>query len=521
MSFYRIYRPKVLDEIDNATVRRTIELLLTKPKTELPHAYLLVGPRGTGKTTTARVIAKLFNCEKPAKSGAPCGTCAQCKAIAEGRHLDVMEIDAASNTGVDNIRDLRDRIALAPAQAKWKIYIIDEVHMLSTGAFNALLKTLEEPPAHAIFILATTDPQKIPATVVSRCQVVPFGKALAPDLTHALERIVAQENMKIDADALSLIVSSADGSFRDAVKALEQISFQKGNITIEIVRTILGISEHTARDTFLTHVLDHNTNTALTDIQNGIKQGIDIKSFLIDCLRELERRLVAQVTTKILPVRSNSGNLSKYFLTHMPNFVRVRSRNFHLSLPSSSIVNIKVKQRSARPGSNTHANHRAIQISGQSTISIRPTQSFPRSFPLTLLSSPASPVVIPAQAGIQANESSDNNTSSGLITLEKLSEHWKDVIDELKPLNHSVAGVMRSTRPKAVEGGIVTIEAFYKFHQEKLSEVKTRSDCRGTEKIIRRKNESRRRIGKKVRSQVVEFRHAVFSLPPNKKLPEL
>ncbi|MEK7141567.1 MAG: DNA polymerase III subunit gamma/tau [Patescibacteria group bacterium] len=484
MSFYRIYRPKVLDEIDNATVRRTIELLLTKPKTELPHAYLLVGPRGTGKTTTARVIAKLFNCEKPAKSGAPCGTCAQCKAIAEGRHLDVMEIDAASNTGVDNIRDLRDRIALAPAQAKWKIYIIDEVHMLSTGAFNALLKTLEEPPAHAIFILATTDPQKIPATVVSRCQVVPFGKALAPDLTHALERIVAQENMKIDADALSLIVSSADGSFRDAVKALEQISFQKGNITIEIVRTILGISEHTARDTFLTHVLDHNTNTALTDIQNGIKQGIDIKSFLIDCLRELERRLVAQVTTK-----NTTGTIQLRKLIEILSdaYAQLRTSPIpELPLELAVVEYCEYKGEAAEVPAPA-ATPTPIIVQSRSPVNPLSQSVQPNPSPVIPAHSsviPASPVVIPAQAGIQANESSDNNTSSGLITLEKLSEHWKDVIDELKPLNHSVAGVMRSTRPKAVEGGIVTIEAFYKFHQEKLSEVKTREVIAGVLKKL-------------------------------------
>lgn len=484
MSFYRIYRPKVLDEIDNATVRRTVELLLTKPKTELPHAYLLVGPRGTGKTTTARVIAKLFNCEKPAKSGAPCGTCTQCKAIAEGRHLDVMEIDAASNTGVDNIRELRDRIALAPALAPWKIYIIDEVHMLSGGAFNALLKTLEEPPAHAIFILATTDPQKIPATVVSRCQVVPFSKALAPDLTHALERIVAQENMKIDADALSLIVSSADGSFRDAVKALEQISFQKGNITIEIVRTILGISEHTARDTFLTHVLDHNTNTALTDIQKGIKQGIDIKSFLIDCLRELERRLVVDVTTK-----NTTGTIQ------LRKLIEILSEAY-AQLRTSPIPELPLELAVVE---YCEDKNQIITIPVPSTSHAQPVLQpkhvvTPPSQRVVPDPSPVVPTVILEEKPRLATAPAERAEILGLITLEKLDQHWKDVIDELKPLNHSVAGVMRSTRPKEVVDGIVTIEAFYKFHQEKLSEVKTREVIAGVLKKL---------FGEKVRVDVV------------------
>ncbi len=263
MSFYRIYRPKVLEELDNVAVRQTIERLLTKPKNELPHAYLLTGPKGTGKTTTARLIAKLFNCEKPESSGAPCGTCSQCKAISDGRHLDVLEIDAASNTGVDNIRDLRDRIALSPAQAKWKIYIIDEVHMLSSGAFNALLKTLEEPPAHAIFILATTDPQKIPATVISRCQHIAFSKANNEDLIHALKRIVKAENMHIDDEALALIGEHADGSFRDAVKMLEQMSFVRGTMSLDLVAQTLQISDNARSDRFLTLLISRDTRGAL------------------------------------------------------------------------------------------------------------------------------------------------------------------------------------------------------------------------------------------------------------------
>jgi len=406
MSFYRIYRPNVLEEIDNAQVRTTVELLLTKPKNQLPHAYLLIGPKGTGKTTTARVIAKLFNCERPSKSGAPCGNCDQCVSIAQGRHLDVMEIDAASNTGVDNIRDLRDRVALAPAQAKWKIYIIDEVHMLSTGAFNALLKTLEEPPLHAIFILATTDPQKIPATVVSRCQLISFGKAHTEDLIHALKRIVKEEKMNIDGDALSLIAQYADGSFRDAVKMLEQVSFQKGKVSIEVTRKTLAISESKQRDAFLAHLLARDSKSAIADIQYFAREGIDIKSFLIDCLKELEQQLVVQATTEL-------RGLIKILM------------QAYAELRTSPIPELPLELA-------------VVEYCG--------TKGAPVASPL----------------------------APGLITLEQLTEHWRDVIDEMKPFNHSIAGVMRSTRPKDAKNGIVTIEAFYPFHQEKLSEVKTR-----------------------------------------------
>lgn len=427
MSFYRIYRPKVLEEIDNAVVRATIELLLTKPKNQLPHAYLLIGPKGTGKTTTARVIAKLFNCEKPAKSGAPCGSCGQCKAIAEGRHLDVMEIDAASNTGVDNIRDLRDRVALAPAQAKWKIYIIDEVHMLSTGAFNALLKTLEEPPLHAIFILATTDPQKIPATVVSRCQLISFGKARAEDLIHALKRIIKEEKMSIDEEAIALIADNADGSFRDAVKNLEQVSFLKGKVTVGNVQKALAISGDTRRDTFLTHLLARDSKLAIADIQYLVGEGIDIKSFLIDCLNELERRLISLVIAKKSDALTIDLRVIIRLLTQA--YTELRSSPIPQLPIELAIVEYCQEQQSS---------------------------------------------MVAVSSSTENQDSSSSSETVGLLTLEKLSEHWRDVIDEMKPFNHSIAGVMRSARPKGVKDGIVTIEAFYPFHQEKLSEVKTR-----------------------------------------------
>lgn len=431
MSFYRIYRPKVLEEIDNATVRASVELLLTKPKDQLPHAYLLSGPKGTGKTTTARLIAKLFNCEHPAKSGAPCGKCGQCQAIAGGRHLDVMEIDAASHTGVDNIRDLRDAIALAPAQAKWKIYIIDEVHMLSTGAFNALLKTLEEPPAHAIFILATTDPKKIPATVTSRCQLLAFGKAGTHDLIHALKRIMKEEKMNIEDDAIALIAENADGSFRDAVKMLEQVSFQKGNVTVEIVRKTLAISESKRRDAFLAHLLDRDPKTGLTDIQTLVGEGIDIKLFLVDCLSELEHRLIDQVTAK-KPDDSTSA---------LRDLIERLTKAFG-ELRISPIPQLPLELA-------------VVEYCEDKVISNKQE-------------------VIHGKEEKRQPQGETNTPVVGLLTLDQLTQHWRDVIDELKPYNHSIAAVCRSARPKMVKDGIVTIEAFYPFHQEKLSESKTR-----------------------------------------------
>ena len=435
MSFYRTYRPRVLEEIDNASVRQSVELLLTKPKSQLPHAYLLSGPKGTGKTTTARVIAKLFICTKPKKNGTPCGTCGECVAIADGRYMDVLEMDAASNRGIDEIRSLRDGIALAPSLGAYKVYIIDEVHMLTNEAFNALLKTLEEPPPHAIFVLATTDPQKIPGTVVSRCQHIPFVRASTPDLMHALARIVKEEKISIDEEALTLITGNAEGSFRDAVKSLEQVSFHKGNISVAVVQKTLALSESSRRETFLAHLVAHDGGAALRDIQKLVQDGVDTKAFLVDCLIELERRLVSDVMTK------KEGAI--------PSGLRdlvSRLTQAYGELRSSPIPQLPLELA-------------VVEYCENKAISIK--QKEINASPITSRLSP-----------VNKTHEEINNPTAGLLTLEKLSEHWHDVIDELKPFNHSVAGVMRSTRPKDVRNGIVTIEAFYKFHQEKLSETK-------------------------------------------------
>lgn len=427
MSFYRIYRPQIIEDIDNASVRQNIELLLTKPKDQLPHAFLFSGPKGTGKTSTARIIAKLFNCTKPTKSGSPCGECEECRAIAEGRHLDVIEMDAASNRGIDEIRSLRDSIALTPSMGGYKVYIIDEVHMLTSEAFNALLKTLEEPPPHAIFVLATTDPQKIPATIVSRCLHINFARAKNEDLTRALNRIVKTEKIEIETQALTSIVKNADGSFRDAVKMLEQVSFHKGKISQEVTEEILALSRSSQRDTFLTHLRSKALSEALRDIREMSDAGVDFKTFLVDCLRTLETQLVHAVLEKS-PDKQQTAQLVTLIDRLTRGFTELRS---------SPIPELPLELAVVEYCNEGTANGNTPQAS------VTPAIEKP-------------------------------DESMGLLTLKKLDQHWHDVIDELKQYNHSIAAVCRSARPKAIKDGIVVIEAFYKFHQEKLSEMKTR-----------------------------------------------
>src|SRR5258705_2348813 len=210
MVFYRKYRPQTIDDLDSAAVRQTLFSVLKNPTT---HAFLFTGPKGLGKTSTARIIAKVINCENRKDNIEPCNACSQCKSITDGTNLDVLEIDAASNRGIDEIRDLKEKIRLSPAAAKKKVYIIDEVHMLTTEAFNALLKTLEEPPMNAMFILCTTEPHKVPATIISRCFHISFSPATEEELVRSFTRIVKAEKIDITEDALKYVASLSDRGF--------------------------------------------------------------------------------------------------------------------------------------------------------------------------------------------------------------------------------------------------------------------------------------------------------------------
>src|SRR5512146_3101539 len=230
-ALYRKWRPQTFDEVSGQEhVLHTLRNAISSGR--IAHAYLFSGPRGTGKTTMARLLAKAVNCLNPDPAARPDNTCAICTAITEGRMLDLIELDAASNRGIDEIRDLRDKINFSPGQSRYKVYIIDEVHMLTEPAFNALLNTLQEPPPHAIFVLATTDPQKVPATIVSRCQPFSFRRFTLPEITERLRKIVAEEKLSAEPDTLALIARQATGAMRDAESLLDQLAASGGAITL-------------------------------------------------------------------------------------------------------------------------------------------------------------------------------------------------------------------------------------------------------------------------------------------------
>ena len=285
VALYRQWRPQDFDAlVGQKAVKTTLKNALASGK--IAHAYLFSGPRGTGKTSMARILAKALNCEQ-GPTAEPCGQCGNCQRIVQGTSLDVIEIDAASNTSVDNIRDLREQVAFTPVESRYKVYIIDEVHMLSTGAFNALLKTLEEPPAHAVFILATTDPQKVPATIQSRCQRFEFRRVTVDEIAEHLVMVAAGSGIEADADALRLIAIQAEGGMRDALSLLDQCGVMAKRVTVATVREVLGIVGREALHKLTGAIGRRQLPQALATLNLLLEQGKDVKQVLTELIEYL------------------------------------------------------------------------------------------------------------------------------------------------------------------------------------------------------------------------------------------
>ncbi|MEC4676962.1 MAG: DNA polymerase III subunit gamma/tau [Nitrospirota bacterium] len=292
----RKWRPKGFDGlVGQGPIAQILMNAISQDR--IAHAYIFSGPRGVGKTSTARILAKAMNC-KDGPSPSPCGVCESCIAITEGSSVDVIEIDGASNNSVEDIRGLRERVKYAPSSAKYKVYIIDEVHMLSGSAFNALLKTLEEPPSHVIFVLATTELRKIPATILSRCQHMPFRRIPGSQIKARLREISAAEGIDIAPEALSLIARAADGSMRDSLTILDQISSFSSGITEENIKTLLGIADFSMLSRISKAVISGNRAEILDAVNLLSEQGADIRSFARELVQFFRNLLVSSVVRK-------------------------------------------------------------------------------------------------------------------------------------------------------------------------------------------------------------------------------
>lgn len=293
-ALYRTYRPTSFEEVVGQ--KHIITTLMNAVKqNKMAHAYLLCGPRGTGKTTVARLLAKAVNCENI--DSAPCNGCDNCKASDLGTHQDIVEIDAASSSGVDQIRDLIEKVKYSPIQGRFKVYIIDEVHMLSQGAFNALLKTLEEPPAHVIFVLATTEPYKVLPTIISRCQRYDFSKVSQEEIISRLQHVADLENIKIEYEALRLLAILSDGGMRDALSIFDQcIAYAQNEITVNDVNDIYGITTIQEKITMVENVFSKNAKDLLNSIQTLSEKGIDIRRLTNDLIELLKEAVIYSYT---------------------------------------------------------------------------------------------------------------------------------------------------------------------------------------------------------------------------------
>lgn len=484
MVFYRKYRPQTITDLDSSSLRDTLSAILIKAVPtfdSLPHAFLFTGPKGLGKTSTARIVAKIVNCtgrESSKESVEPCNNCDQCKSITSGNNLDILEIDAASNRGIDEIRDLKDKIRLAPSSARKKIYIIDEVHMLTTEAFNALLKTLEEPPSHALFMLCTTEPQKVPQTIMSRCFHIPFHFATEVELVRSFTRIVKSEGIVADQDTLKTIAKLADGGFRDGAKILEELAAHaKGKkITKELIEEKYKVTSVAANmQAIVTFLEKRDVKGALNLITSLHAQGVDVTYFFQQLQETLHTLLLGRMGVEGMAspvVTKLTDDEVMQLLSSLSLAYKDGKYTVVAQLPYEMLVIAWCQAEGAATITESGMYERTgvtipslkRKIGNIEKVKAMYTDTKTKAKPEKAEESLKEPSVTLLQYN-----------ANGKPTQEWMDSFWKSLILRTKEHNHSVAGVLRGCVVRSYDGRALVIETAYKFHKEKLDDVKAKT----------------------------------------------
>ncbi len=442
--YYTKYRPQKFSELSKPNEAATALSNQVKSKKTV-HAYLFVGPRGTGKTTTARILAKALNCQLVDKEGDPCDKCDVCVSVKAGSFIDLIEIDAASNRGIDDIRDLRDKVKLAPSLGKRKVYIIDEVHMLTTEAFNALLKTLEEPPKHVVFVLCTTENQKVPDTIKSRCQVFKFKRAAAGQIVGKLADICKSEKVKVGEDDLRKIAQAALGGFRDAETLLQQVV--EGEISVE---SLVGVGDKSGYVSFVGMLMAREIDGAIRFINKLYDDGIDLYVWTMELIGYLRDLL-------FISCDAYEG------LVDVPEELFARMEEQADRLDSGEVLELlEAFIKAQNEIKSTHIAQLPLEMAivevcssdGNVPVSKEPTGRHP--------------------VGPEVERPRGEASQSKQPKLSDIGKKWANVIKASVSHNNSVHAVLRSCRPLKIEDDVILLEVPYKFHKERLETSKNR-----------------------------------------------
>ena len=482
-ALYRTWRPSSWDEVAGQEhIVQTLRNAVVSNRVN--QAYLFAGPRGTGKTTSARLLAKAVNCLAEDPKERPCNVCENCTAVNQGRFLDLIEIDAASNTSVDDVRELRDTINFAPSQGKFKVYIIDEVHMLSTSAFNALLKTLEEPPSHVIFILATTEIHKIPATVLSRCQRHEFRRIPLTQIIEKLRLICAQENIQIDEDALSLIARQSTGSMRDAISLVDQLASLQRRITLASVQDILGTTTSQTVIDLIQAIQEKDSASGLGLIHAALDGGADPRQFA---------RQVVDYLRSLLVVKLNGGK-DLELLPEVRNIV-----NQHASVFSTAELIAGINEFSkaaAELKANWHPGL-GLELAFAKTVSrlenpVVETRPAPQPKVKAELKEPATVKTAPdPQKESKTAENPSAPTPKTLapaetekrgseeLNLENLLQDWEKIKRDVRSVDQVASALLNSSRIIRVENCTITLGFKSDLLRDKMNEEKPLRAVRG------------------------------------------